>query len=96
MYNHLYGGNLSKPFLGSVGTVPLKGEFYAFDQTEFLDNSVPHGLDKMGFVYIPSDCVDKVCRISFVFHGCLQNRYDIQFINFQFLWSNSRYPKSFN
>lgn len=73
MYNHLYGGNLSKPLLGSVGTVPLKGEFYAFEQNEFLGTGL-HSMDSQGFVYIPSGCVDKTCKLSVVFHGCLQSR----------------------
>ncbi|CAL8089921.1 unnamed protein product [Orchesella dallaii] len=74
MYNHLYGGNLTQPIQGSVGTVPLKGEFYQFDQSEFYVGGTPHSMDKVGFVYIPSDCEKKTCRLSFVFHGCLQNR----------------------
>lgn len=75
MYNHLYGGNLSKPEQGSVGTVPLNGQFFTFDQTEFLGDSRYHSMDRQGFVYIPSGCLgDKVCKLSIVFHGCLQNR----------------------
>ncbi|ODN00441.1 hypothetical protein Ocin01_06257 [Orchesella cincta] len=74
MYNHLYGGNLTQPLMGSVGTVPIKGEFYYFDQSEFYVWGTPHSMDKVGFVYVPSECAKKSCRLSFVFHGCLQNR----------------------
>lgn len=60
MFNHLYGEDaLVKPN-GTMGTVPLRGRFYEFDQSEFFDKkgffSKSAGMDDVGFAYIPSRC----------------------------------------
>lgn len=61
------------------GTVPLLGEFFEYDQTEFFEGlSTPEdaSMDTVGYIYVPSGCVsgENVCRLHVVFHGCTQTR----------------------
>jgi poly(3-hydroxybutyrate) depolymerase len=75
MLNHIYGG-LTQP----SGSVPLDGDFYVFDQSEFFYVSPPalSHMDTQGFVYVPSNCVSgAACRLHVVYHGCSQNRQDL-------------------
>jgi len=74
MFNHLYGGDLKKPE-GSIGTVPLDGELFEFDQSEFLEKK--SSMDNIGYAYIPSGCsqtTNKTCKLSLALHGCAQAR----------------------
>jgi hypothetical protein len=74
--NWIYGG-LTRP----SGSVPLNGDFYLFDQSEFFYVSPPafSSMDSAGYVYVPSGCVlnQNRCRLHVSFHGCSQGRYTI-------------------
>lgn len=52
------------------------GRLVAFDQGEFLPDPRAHGLDEVGFVYVPEACAASArhCRLHIAFHGCLQGR----------------------
>jgi len=69
--NYLYGGNLIEP----TGTVALNGYFGQFEQTEFGASS-SISMDSIGFVYVPSGCMDrtKKCKFHIALHGCQQSR----------------------
>lgn len=79
MFNHLYGGELKKPE-GSVGTVPLNGELFEFDQSEFLEKK--SSMDNSGYAYIPSGCSLNAtipCKFAIALHGCAQPRFTSDF-----------------
>jgi predicted esterase len=69
--NYLYNENLVEP----TGSVELSGYFDLFDQAEFGASSAI-SMDVLGFVYVPSHCVDKTktCKFHIVLHGCMQSR----------------------
>ncbi|KAK7074934.1 hypothetical protein SK128_015272 [Halocaridina rubra] len=73
--NHLYDNTLIRP----NGSEALNGIFDLFDQTDYFYISDPalSSMDDMGYVYIPSGCVDKtnVCKLHIALHGCLMGRY---------------------
>ncbi|MGQ7848051.1 extracellular catalytic domain type 2 short-chain-length polyhydroxyalkanoate depolymerase [Granulosicoccus sp. 3-233] len=44
-----------------------------FEQDEFLANSEAHGMDQLGYVYVPETCAaGESCKLHVVFHGCQQ------------------------
>jgi hypothetical protein len=69
--NYLYGGNLVEP----SGTVALNGYFGQFEQAEF-GASAASSMDSIGFIYVPSGCLDKQkqCKFHIALHGCQQSR----------------------
>lgn len=71
MLQHFYG-DLQEP----SSSVSLTGQFYEFDQTEFISGS-GSSLDTIGYIYVPSACVSGAtqCRLHVVYHGCLQGRH---------------------
>lgn len=71
LLNHIYG-NLQEP----SGSVPLNGDFYEFDQSEFVSGSASSiSFDTTGYVYVPSYCTtNRGCKVHLAFHGCLQGR----------------------
>ncbi|XP_070548713.1 poly(3-hydroxybutyrate) depolymerase-like [Ptychodera flava] len=77
LLNHIYGGTLSKP---PVYGGELPGQMITFDQTE-LEPSPYLGitsLDEMGYVYVPSGCIDTPgCKVHISVHGCLQGRHNL-------------------
>jgi len=60
-----------------VGNVPLNGDFYMFDQAEFI-SGLPHlvSMDTIGFAYVPSGCMfnQNRCKLHVNLHGCEQGR----------------------
>lgn len=52
------------------------GRLLRFDQAEFLPRPRSHGMDEIGFAYVPPDCASGgvPCRVHIVFHGCQQGR----------------------
>jgi poly(3-hydroxybutyrate) depolymerase len=72
--SHIYPG-ITRP----TGTVPLNGDFYEFDQSEFFYISPPilSSMDNTGYVYVPSGCVNNQnkCKLHVSFHGCQQGRH---------------------
>ncbi|GAB6024509.1 hypothetical protein CHUAL_009662 [Chamberlinius hualienensis] len=55
LLNYIYGG-LEQP----SGPVPLNGELYQFDQTEFITGTAGSvSMDTIGWVYVPSGCLTK-------------------------------------
>jgi hypothetical protein len=51
----------------------LGGDFVQFDQTEFLDDPIFHGMDTSGWLYVPASCRNqRPCRLHIAFHGCNQ------------------------
>jgi len=77
MLAHLYGADtIEKPEV-SVGSVPLLGDFFEFDQRPFFFwPPGTYSLDTIGFAYVPSGCRDgtKQCRLHIAFHGCAAYR----------------------
>ncbi|GAB6021354.1 hypothetical protein CHUAL_003962 [Chamberlinius hualienensis] len=69
MMNHFYG-NLVEP----TDTVSLTGDFYEFDQTEFITGSAADiFMDTFGYAYVPANCqTNRGCRFHIAFHGCKQ------------------------
>lgn len=63
---HIYGDEL-KP-----AAKRLSGHTIAFDQSEFLNNSVRHSMSPVAYAYVPQACEQERCRVHIVFHGCLQ------------------------
>jgi poly(3-hydroxybutyrate) depolymerase len=71
--NHIYPG-LIRP----VGTVPLAGDFYEFDQRDFFTGlPLLMSMDNTGYVYVPSGCMhnQNKCKLHVSFHGCQQGRH---------------------
>jgi hypothetical protein len=51
----------------------LGGDFVQFDQTEFLDDPIFHGMDTSGWLDVPTSCRNqRPCRLHIAFHGCNQ------------------------
>ncbi len=49
------------------------GRLIAFDQSEFLGDPKRHGMNEIGYVFVPGDCEgDADCRLHVAFHGCKQ------------------------
>jgi len=74
MFSHIYDGDIKKPSQ-TVGSVRLAGDFFTFDQSEFLEKRgrTSASMDKHGYAYIPSGCNENVtCRFSIALHGCAQ------------------------
>lgn len=71
LLDFIYGG-LVQP----TGTVPLNGDLYLFDQTEFISGTAASiSMDTSGYVYVPSGCVTNTgCKLHFAIHGCQQGR----------------------
>lgn len=67
--NHIYGGNLLKP----DSSTTAGGQFYEFDQTEFV-NQLMGGMTDTGYVYVPTGCssTNSNCRVHVSLHGCQQ------------------------
>jgi len=75
--NHIYGGDLRRP-----GTsTPLLGDFYKFDQEEFVPgrNARSESLDSTAYIYVPSGCMfnQNRCRLHLALHGCNQGSYTV-------------------
>ncbi len=52
---------------------PNPNSLLEFDQSAFLPNPEPRGMDSRGFVYVPEDCAaGETCRLHVAFHGCQQ------------------------
>jgi poly(3-hydroxybutyrate) depolymerase len=58
------------------GPAALTGRLLRFDQGEFLPEPRRHGMDEVGFAYVPPGCGDgdEPCRVHVAFHGCEQGR----------------------
>jgi hypothetical protein len=72
---HIYG-SLPQP----KSAAPAN-PFLLIDQQPFTrELDANHGLDKSGFAYVPTACRDAAarCRVHVVFHGCDQQRSQIQ------------------
>jgi poly(3-hydroxybutyrate) depolymerase len=54
------------------------GRLLQFSQTEFLPQPRRHGMDEIGFAYLPPGCEADAgaatCRVHVAFHGCEQGR----------------------
>lgn len=67
MLSHIYGQ------LNPKAAQPA-GEVLSFDQREFVEGLIDHGLADAGAVYLPPDCrATSGCRVHVVFHGCGQS-----------------------
>ncbi|KAK2160199.1 hypothetical protein LSH36_138g07011 [Paralvinella palmiformis] len=54
--------------------------FYQFDQRQFFTTSIPGywSLDTIGYVYVPSACVNgEECKLHLALHGCQQGRQNL-------------------
>jgi len=75
--NYMYGGDLRRP--GS--NTPLPGDFYRFDQEEFVPgrNARSESLDTIAYIYVPSGCMfnQNRCKLHIALHGCNQGSYTI-------------------
>jgi len=73
----IYGGTLRRP----TGSVSLAGDFYLYDQKEFIYQGRPSSisLDDTGFVYVPSGCVfnQNRCKLHVALHGCTQGKHAV-------------------
>jgi poly(3-hydroxybutyrate) depolymerase len=69
------GFDLSEAILTHLyGTLTSKGQampenLYQFDQSIYGD-AWKAGLSNRGFIYIPEGCMESVCKVHLVFHGC--------------------------
>jgi hypothetical protein len=50
------------------------GDLVEFSQESFTRDLVDHGLDTVGYVYVPKPCAAGGCRVHVFFHGCRQGR----------------------
>ncbi|KAL4233458.1 hypothetical protein ACF0H5_008139 [Mactra antiquata] len=70
LLNHIYGGNLKRP----TSNTQQNGQLLKFGQDEFFYISTPatSSMDNVGYIYVPSGCVDKSkqCKMHVAFHGC--------------------------
>ena len=63
---HIYGA-LDQP----DPTAP--GRLIEFDQSEFLGDPTSHGMNEIGYVFVPGSCeAGTACRLHVAFHGCKQ------------------------
>ncbi|PIK49065.1 hypothetical protein BSL78_14080 [Apostichopus japonicus] len=71
--NHIYGG-LVKP--SSFSPPALTGDFYEFNQAEFISFPNSYSVDDTGYAYVPSGCSSSSsnCKVHVVLHGCLQGK----------------------
>ncbi len=55
-------------------TKPNLNSLYQFDQTKYIPGPFfpEYGLNKIGYIYIPTSCYKINCPTHIVFHGCLQ------------------------
>ena len=49
------------------------GKLSAYDQSDFFTESSTSSLSPVGYIYIPTTCLSKECRLHIAFHGCRQN-----------------------
>jgi hypothetical protein len=52
------------------------GRLLRFGEAEFLPEPRAHGMDDVGFAYLPPSCAGDgaLCRVHVAFHGCEQGR----------------------
>jgi poly(3-hydroxybutyrate) depolymerase len=65
------------PSAAAVRVAVPAGRLLRFGQAEFLPQPRRHGMDEIGFAYLPPDCVGgggARCRVHVAFHGCEQGR----------------------
>jgi poly(3-hydroxybutyrate) depolymerase len=64
---------------GAARVTAPAGRLLRFGQTEFLPQPRRHGMDEVGFAYLPPGCEGNggggaPCRVHVAFHGCEQGR----------------------
>lgn len=63
---HVYG-TLQPP------AANLGGTFIEFDQGEFIADPTAHGMNEVGYAFVPASCAaGDPCKVHIVFHGCRQ------------------------
>ncbi|XP_048780035.1 uncharacterized protein LOC125683202 isoform X2 [Ostrea edulis] len=76
LLNFIYGGHLMRP----SGNTTLAGQVKTFNQAQFFTAApVTYSLDNTGYIYIPSNCLDKSnkCKLHVALHGCKMGRHYI-------------------
>jgi len=59
--------------LNPRNAAPLGGAFVNFDQGEFIDHSIEHGMAPDGWLFVPAGCANRQsCKLHVAFHGCKQ------------------------
>jgi len=59
--------------LNPKNTGPLGGSFVRFDQGEFIDHPVDHGMAPNGWLFVPAGCANRQsCKLHVAFHACKQ------------------------
>jgi poly(3-hydroxybutyrate) depolymerase len=49
------------------------GQIIEFDQSEFITDPTEHGMNELGYAYVPAACgAGEPCRVHIAFHGCRQ------------------------
>ena len=70
---HIIGG-LKPPGVQNLGNL------YPFSQSQYVD-TWKAGMSNRGFVYIPQSCMNSVCKVHVLFHGCFGS-YEINKLSF--------------
>lgn len=54
------------------------GRIIEFDQGEFIFDPPSHGMNQVGYAYVPESCAEnRPCTVHIAFHGCRQTTADI-------------------